>query len=262
MAAAALKLAQNLFGDLSKTRVVLIGVGEMVELAATYFAAQRPEALVVANRTLARGEEFAERFGAKAIALAELHARIAEFDIVITGTASTVPILGKGAIERALRTRRHRPMFIVDFAVPRDVEAEVAILRDVFLYTIDDLGKIVQEGAESRRASVAEAEAIVERHVELFREWQGARAAVPAIVELRRRADEYREAELAKAHTRLARGDDPAAVVEALAKGLANKFLHHPSQALSRAPDEEREALARAIEILYPEPEAPAPRES
>jgi glutamyl-tRNA reductase len=181
---------------------------------------------------------------------------------VVTGTASTVPILGKGAIERALKTRRHRPMFIVDFAVPRDVEAEVATLRDVFLYTIDDLGKIVQEGAESRRASVAEAEAIVERQVELFREWQGARAAVPAIVELRRRADEYREAELAKARARLARGDDPAAVVEALAKGLANKFLHHPSQALSRAADEEREALTRAIEILYPEPEAPAPHES
>jgi glutamyl-tRNA reductase len=262
MAAAALRLAQNLFGDLSKTRVVLVGVGEMVELAATYFAAQRPETLVVANRTLARGEEFAERFGAKAIALAELHARIAEFDIVITGTASTVPILGKGAIERALKARRHRPMFIVDFAVPRDVEAEVATLRDVFLYTIDDLGKIVQEGAESRRASVAEAEAIVERQVQLFREWRGARAAVPAIVELRRRADEYREAELAKARARLARGDDPASVVEALAKGLANKFLHHPSQALSRAADAEREALARAIEILYPQPEAREPHES
>jgi glutamyl-tRNA reductase len=262
MAAAALKLAQNLFGDLSKTRVVLVGVGEMVELAATYFAAQRPEALVVANRTLARGEEFAERFGAKAIALAELHARIAEFDIVITGTASTLPILGKGTVERALKARRRRPMFIVDFAVPRDVEAEVATLRDVFLYTIDDLGKIVQEGAENRRASVAEAEAIVDRQVLLFREWQLARAAVPAIVELRRRADEYREAELAKARTRLARGDDPAAVIEALAKGLANKFLHHPSQALSRAADHEREALARAIEILYPEPEAREPHES
>jgi glutamyl-tRNA reductase len=262
MAAAALKLAQNLFGDLSKTRIVLVGVGEMVELAATYFAAQRPEALVVANRTLGRGEEFAERFGAKAIALAELHARIAEFDIVITGTASTLPIIGKGTIERALKARRRRPMFIVDFAVPRDVEAEVAALRDVFLYTIDDLGKIVQEGAESRRASVAEAEAIVERQVLLFREWQGARAAVPAIVELRRRADEYREAELAKARSRLARGDDPVAVIEALAKGLANKFLHHPSQALSRAADGEREALARAIEILYPEPEAREPHES
>src|ERR1043165_6287022 len=128
MAAAALKLAQNIFGDLSRTRMLLVGVGEMVELAATYFVAQRPASLTVANRTLARGEEFAERFGAKAMRLADLPANLAEFDIVITGTASSLPILGLGLIERALKQRKHRPMFIVDFAVPRDVEAEVAQL--------------------------------------------------------------------------------------------------------------------------------------
>ena len=253
MAAASLKLAQNLFGDLSRTRMLLIGAGEMVELAATYFVAQRPQSVVVANRTLARGEAFAERFDAQAIALAELPARIAEFDIVITGTASSLPILGLGLIERALKARKRRPMFIVDFAVPRDVEPEVAGLGDVFLYTIDDLGSIVQEGAESRRAAAAQAEAIVIREVATFRAWQDARAAVPAIVELRRRADQYREAELVRARARLARGDEPGAVIEALAKGIANKFLHHPSQALSRAGAGERENLMRAIEALYPE---------
>ncbi len=253
MASAALKLAQNLFGDLSRTRMLLIGVGEMVELAATYFVAQRPASLVVANRTLSRGEEFAERFGANAMRLADLPARIAEFDVVITGTASSLPILGLGLIERALKARRRRPMFIVDFAVPRDVEPEVSQLEDVFLYTIDDLGKIVEEGAETRRAAAAEAEGIVAREVEVFRAWQESRAAVPAIVELRRRADQYREAELARAKQRLARGDDPAQVLESLAKGLANKFLHHPSQALSRAPESERESLMRAIETLYPQ---------
>ena len=262
MAATSLKLAQNIFGDLSRTRVLLIGVGEMVELAATYFAAQQPQAVVVANRTLARGEAFAERFSATAIALADLPARIAEFDVVVTGTASTLPILGKGLIERALKARKRRPMFIVDFAVPRDVEAEVATLEDVFLYTIDDLGAIVQENAESRRGAVAEAEALIERQVAVFREWQEGRAAVPAIVELRRRADSYREAELAKARGRLARGEDPGAVLEALAKGLANKFLHHPSQALARADAVDREALARAIDVLYPDIEPPeTPRE-
>jgi glutamyl-tRNA reductase len=253
MAAAATKLAQNLFGDLSRTRVCLVGVGEMVELAATYFVAQRPQSVVVANRTLARGEEFAARFAAQAIGLAELPARIAEFDIIVTGTASTLPILGKGLIERALKARRRRPMFIVDFAVPRDVEAEVATLEDVFLYTLDDLGNIVQQGAESRRGAVADAEAIVERQVAEFRESQGARAAAPAIIELRKRAEQYRESELAKARARLARGEDPGAVLEALAQGLANKFLHHPSQALARAGDGERETLTRAIETLYPE---------
>ena len=253
MAAAATKLAQNLFGDLSRTHVCLIGVGEMVELAATYFVAQRPQSVVVANRTLARGEDFARRFGARAIALDDLPARLAEFDIVVTGTASELPILGKAAIERALKARRRRPMFIVDFAVPRDVAAEVATLEDVFLYTIDDLGNIVQEGVEGRRAAVADAEAIIERQLAEFRETLDARAAAPAIVELRRRAEQYRETELAKARARLARGDEPGAVLEALAKGLANKFLHHPSQALSRAAEGEREALTRAIEILYPE---------
>ena len=254
MAAAATKLAQNVFGDLSRTHVCLIGVGEMVELAATYFVAQRPAAVAVANRTLARGEAFAQRFDAEAIALADLPARIAEFDIVITGTASSLPILGKGLIERALKARRRRPMFIMDFAVPRDVEPEVDSLEDVFLYTIDDLGSIVQEGAESRRAAAADAEGIVAKQVEVFRSWQGARAAVPAIVELRKRADLYRETELARARARLARGDNPAEVLESLAKGIANKFLHHPSQALSRAGEGERETLMRAIETLFPEP--------
>jgi glutamyl-tRNA reductase len=262
MAAAALKLAQNLFGDLSRSNMLLIGVGEMVELAATYFAGAQPRSIVVANRTLARGEAFAERFSAKAISLAELPERIAEFDIVITGTASTLPILGKGLIERAIRARRRRPMFIVDFAVPRDVEPEVASLPDVFLYTVDELGKIVQEGVQSRRAATLEAEAIVAKQVEAFRAWQGSRSAVPAIVELRRKADRYREAELAKAKSRIAKGEDPAVVLEAFAKGLTNKFLHHPTQALSRADEEERAALERAIGKLYPEvDEREAPRE-
>jgi glutamyl-tRNA reductase len=259
MSAAALKLAQNLFGEISGTRLLLIGVGEMVELAATYFVAQHPKAVVVANRTLARGEEFAERFGGQAIALSELPTRLAEFDIVLTGTASTLPILGKGMFERALKTRRHRPMFVVDFAVPRDVEAEVSSLEDVFLYTVDDLGTITQENAESRRAAAAQAEAMVAKQVGTFRAWLESRGAVPAIVQLRRRADQYREAELARARARLAKGDDPAAVIEALAKGLANKFLHHPSQALSRAGDREREELLRALDAFYPEIDAADP---
>ena len=262
MASAALKLAQAVYGDLSRTRMLMVGVGEMVELAATYFTAQRPLSMVVANRTLARGEEFAERFGGVAIALADIPARLAEFDIVVTGTASPAPIIQREMVEAALRARRRRPMFIVDFAVPRDVAPEVSSLADVFLYTVDDLGGIVQDGVEKRRAAVSEAEAIVEAQVEAFRELQSARAAAPVIVELRRRADQYRESELAKARQRLAKGDDPAQVLESLARGLANKFLHHPSQALSRAPESEREALARAIETLYPEVEERDPTRS
>ena len=144
-------------------------------------------------------------------------------------------------------------------AVPRDVEAEARELDDVFLYTVDDLGSIVQGNAESRRAAADDAERIVAKQVAAWREQLSVRAAAPVIVELRRRADQYREAELARARARLAKGESPEAVIEALAKGLANKFLHHPSQALSRAPEAEREQLTRAIEILYPEIEPAGP---
>jgi glutamyl-tRNA reductase len=253
MSAAALKLAQNLFGDISRTKMLLIGVGEMVELAATYFVAQGPQSVVVANRTLARGEAFAERFNGTAIALEQLPERLHEFDVVITGTASTLPILSKGAFERALKSRRRRPMFVVDFAVPRDVEPDASDLEDLFLYTIDDLGTIVQEGVGQRQAAVTEAEAIVDRQVEAFKAWLAARGAVPTIVQLRARADEYRAAELAKAKIRLARGEDPAKVLEGLANGLVNKILHHPTQALNRAAESERESLVRAVEILFPD---------
>ncbi len=253
MSAAALKLAQNLFGDISRTRMLLIGVGEMVELAATYFVAQGPQGVVVANRTLARGEAFAERFNGTAISLEQLPERLHEFDVVITGTASTLPILSKGAFERALKARKYRPMFVVDFAVPRDVEPDAAELEDLFLYTIDDLGTIVQEGAGQRQAAVAEAETIVERQVDAFQAWLKARGAVPAIVQLRAKADEYRAAELAKAKARLAKGEDPARVLEGLAAGLVNKILHHPTQALNRAAEGERDALVRAVETLFPD---------
>ncbi len=262
MSSAALKLAQNLFGDISRTRMLMIGVGEMVELAATYFVAQNPQQVVVANRTLSRGEAFAERFGGTAIAIEQLESRLAEFDIVITGTASTLPILTRAAFERALKARRFRPMFVVDFAVPRDVEPEAAELEDLFLYTIDDLGTIVQEGAGQRQAAVVEAENIVARSVEAFRAWQASRGAVPAIVQLRAKADEYRTAELAKAKQRLAKGDDPEKILEALASGLVNKILHHPTQALNRAGEGERDSLVRAVEILFPDNAGPNGRDS
>ena len=144
-------------------------------------------------------------------------------------------------------------MFVVDFAVPRDVEPDAAELEDLFLYTIDDLGTIVQEGAGQRQAAVTEAEAIIDRQVEAFMAWLKSRGAVPAIVQLRAKADEYRTSELAKAKSRLARGEDPARVLEGLAAGLVNKILHHPTQALNRAAEGERDSLLRAVEILFPD---------
>ncbi|HET6829191.1 MAG TPA: glutamyl-tRNA reductase, partial [Ramlibacter sp.] len=162
MAAASVRLAAQLFEDLREIRVLFVGAGEMIELVATHFAARAPRAMAVANRTLERGEKLAGRFGAEAIRLADLPTRLVEFDAVISCTASSLPIIGLGAVERALKARKHRPIFMIDLAVPRDIEPEVARLDDIYLYTIDDLSSLVQTAGEKRRAAVEQAEAIIE----------------------------------------------------------------------------------------------------
>ncbi|MBL8520570.1 MAG: glutamyl-tRNA reductase [Betaproteobacteria bacterium] len=253
MAAAALRLAQQVFGDLSATRLLLVGAGEMIELVATHFVARRPMGIAVANRTLDRGEALARSFHGQAMTLQQLPERLHEFDVVISCTASTLPLIGKGMVESALKQRRHKPMFMVDLAVPRDIEAEVADLDDVFLYTLDGLGRIIAQNTEKRVQAAAEGEAIVDARAQDFMRWLEGRAGVPAIQQLRAKADGYRAAELERARRRLAKGEDPAQVLEALAQGLTNKFLHHPMAALNRAEGHERDALATAIERLYPD---------
>ena len=252
MAAASLKLAQQLFGDLRDTKLLLIGVGEMIELAATHFAAQSPKSIVVANRTIDRGRELAKRFNASAITLQQLPECIHEFDAIITSTASMLPIIGKGMIESALRQRRHKPIFMVDLAVPRDIETEVGELDDVFLYTLDMLGKIIQQNSEKREAAVAEADRIIDIRTGEFMAWLAGRASVPVIQQLRGKADQYRVAELDRARRMLAKGEDPAHVIEQLSHGLTNKFLHHPLAALNRTQGTERELLSSALEKLFP----------
>lgn len=251
MAAAAVRLAQRIFDKVSNQRVLFIGAGEMIELCATHFAAQEPRELVIANRTVERGAKLAERFRGHAMALAELPARMHEFDIVVSCTASTLPIIGLGAVERAVKARRRRPIFMVDLAVPRDIEPEVAELQDVFLYTVDDLGAIVREGNASRQAAVAQAEAIIETRVQHFMQWLDARSAVPVIRHMHMQADALRRAELERAQKMLARGDDPSAVLEALSQSLTNKLIHGPTHALNRASSEDRTALVELLGGVY-----------
>jgi glutamyl-tRNA reductase len=209
----------------------------------------------VANRTLDRARELAGRFHGQAITLAELPEHIAAFDIVITSTASQLPILGKGLMERVIKARKHRPVFVVDLAVPRDVEAEVADLDDVFLYTVDDLAKIVNEGRELRSRAVSEAEAIIASRVDEFSAWLAGRAVVPTIRLIREYAEEYRSIELLRAQRALARGEDAGKVLESLSRALLNKFLHHPTAALNHAAPEERQELARLLDRLYRTPD-------
>ncbi len=250
MAAAAVRTAERIFGALTDSQILFVGAGEMIELTATHFAARHPKSIVVANRTIERAQTLASKMHGHAMRLAELPESIAKFDIVVSCTASSLPIIGLGMVERAIRSRRHRPMFIVDLAVPRDVEPEVARLDDVYVYTVDDLGRIVASGTETRQAAVAQAEAIIETRVRDFEAWLKTRAAVPVIQGLRERADALRAKELERAKKLLARGEPPEAVIEQLSQALTNKFLHAPVAALHQAGNEDDDERARVVALL------------
>ena len=251
MAAAAVKLAARIFPSLKDQNVLFIGAGEMVELCATHFAAQAPARMAVANRTVERAQRLAQRFGGEALALKALAECLHEFDIVVSSTASSLPILGKGLVERALRARRRRPVFMVDLAVPRDIEPEAGELDDVFLYTVDDLAQIVSENRDARRSAVEQAEVIIESQVGQFMRWMHARENVPLIRSLREHGELARRDELERALRSLRRGDDPAAVLEALSQGLTNKLLHAPTRALNETGPDERHELAATLARLY-----------
>ncbi len=251
MAAAAVRLAGNLFEDLSEMKVLFVGAGEMIELCATHFAAKNPKSIAIANRTLERGEKLASRFGGEVMRLADLPERLYEFDAVISCTASTLPIIGLGAVERALKKRKHRPMFMVDLAVPRDIEPEVKALGDVYLYTVDDLASVVQTAQASRQAAVAQAEAIVDAGVQSFMHWVDQRSSVPLIQQLNAQAEDWRAAELARARRAIAKGDNVDDVMESLARGLSQKMLHGAFAELHAGDAAARERASTAIQHFF-----------
>ena len=247
MAAASVHLAERIFERMSDQRVLFIGAGEMIELCAAHFAGTRPKQLTIANRTPARADALAERFGGDTLRLDLIADLLPKYDVVVSCTASRLPIVGLGMVERALKARRHRPMVMVDLAVPRDIEREVEALDDVFLYTVDDLAQVVASGKESRQSAVVEAESIIEDRVQGFLHWLEGREAVPVIRALRAEADRLRQQELARAAKRLARGEPPEKVLESLSHGLTNKLIHGPSRYLHEA---EGDTLAQAGELV------------
>ena len=251
MASAAVRLAEHIYPSIAEQSVLFVGAGEMIELTAAHFAAHHPRRMTFANRSLDRAEQLAARFLGRTITLNDLPAQLAVHDIVVACTASPLPLVGKGLVESALRARKHRPMLMFDLAVPRDIEGEVGMLDDVFLYTVDDLGKIAREGLDSRKNAVTQAEVIIENQVIDFMHWLDNRELVPTIRALRDAAERSRRHELERALRRLAKGDDPQLVVEQLSRGLTNKLLHAPTHALSHAGAEEREAVADLVTRLY-----------
>lgn len=251
MAAAAVHLTERIFERVADQHVLFIGAGEMIELCAAHFAGAGPRSITIANRTEARGQTLAARFGAQTMRLDLVGEMLSRFDVVVSCTAAPLPIVGLGMVERAVKARRHRPMVMVDLAVPRDIEPEVSGLDDVFLYTVDDLAQVVDAGLESRQQAVLEAEQIIDSRVDGFLHWMHARDAVPTIRALRQHAEALRQAELERAMRLLARGDDPRQVLESLSHGLANKLMHGPTRYLNQVDGEEQSEAGLLVQRLF-----------
>ncbi|MGC8730855.1 MAG: glutamyl-tRNA reductase [Halothiobacillaceae bacterium] len=235
VAFAAVSLARQIFGDFGSKTALLIGAGETIELAARHLHGNGIGRMIVANRTFERAHALAEPFGGFAIALHELSDHLHEADIVITATASQLPILGKGAVESALKRRKRRPMFMVDIAVPRDIEPEVGDLEDVYLYTVDDLEQVIDENRRSRQEAAQQAEEIIDAQVGHFLDWLRMQGGADIIRDLRAGAEQARDEVLERALGQLARGQPAEEVLRHLAHALTNKLMHAPTVALREA---------------------------
>lgn len=250
VAFAAVSLARQIFSDLSQQTAMLIGAGETIELAARHLHQHGIGRIIVANRTLDRAHTLANQFDGYAISLTEISTHLSEADIIISSTASPLPILGKGAVESALQRRRHQPMFMVDIAVPRDIEAEVGNLDDVYLYTVDDLDEVIQENMRSRQEAALQAQEIIEQHTEEFMGWLRSQDAVSIIQNYRGQAEGIRDEVLERALRQLNCGKDPEEVLRYLAHTLTNKILHTPSTQIRQAGYQGQLSLLKAADTL------------
>jgi glutamyl-tRNA reductase len=251
VAFAAVRLAQRIFDDLGRQTAILIGAGETIELTARHLAENRIGELIIANRTYDKAHALAQQFNGFAISLAELPKHLARADIVVSSTASPLPILGKGSVESAIKTRKHKPMFMVDLAVPRDIEPEVQQLRDVYLYTVDDLRHTVEENLRSRQEAAKQAEEIIDTEVDHFLAWLRAQGATATIRDFRGQAEYIRDEALAKARQALRAGRSPEESLDLLANLLTNKLIHIPSTQIKQAGAHERHDLIAAARELF-----------
>lgn len=251
VAFAAVQLSKQIFGDLGGKTALLLGAGETAELALRHLRGQGVKKLIVVNRTLSNAEALAQEFKAQAVPLNQLHDVLHLADVLIASTGSPLPVFGKGAVESAIKKRRRQPMLMVDIAVPRDIEPEVGELDDVFLYTVDDLEHIVDEGRRSRRQAADEAEEIIEHQTEEFMGWQRSLQAVDTVRAIRERAVEQQSLLLKKAQARLAAGDAPDQVLEQLARALTNKLIDSPSRVLRQAATRDDTDMLNAAHQLF-----------
>lgn len=251
VAFAAVSLAKQIFSDFSKHTALLIGAGETIELTARHLREHNIGRIIIANRTVEKAHALASEFGGYAIALGDIPNHLADADLVISSTASQLPILGKGAIERAIKQRKHRPMLMIDIAVPRDIEPEAGELEDVYLYAVDDLQEIIQEGLRSRQEAAKQAEEIIENQVAHFMGWLRSLDAVATIRSFRDHAEQLRDQEVARAKRLLARGVSPEEVLAQMARALTNKLIHAPSAHMRQAGFEGRSDVLEVARELF-----------
>jgi glutamyl-tRNA reductase len=241
----AVRLAEQVFTDLEQACVLLIGAGDTIELAARHLAERHARRLIVANRTLETAQDLAGRYGGYAVALADLPQHLAEADIVISSTAARQPVVTRAMVEQAMASRRRKPMFMVDIAVPRDIEESVAEVPDVYLYGIDDLRQVIDDNRRSRETAAREADAIIDLQVDRYMAWRRALTLKNPALDMRQHAEVYRDEVLGKARAMIAHGKSPDEALAFLANTLTNKLLHHPSARLREA------ALSGDLDLLH-----------
>ncbi len=251
IAFAAVSLAKQIFGNLNESTVLLVGAGETIELATRHLHSQGVRKIIIANRSVERAKKLADEFGGEAISLQHISEHLYRSDIVISSTASPLPIIGKGTVERALKKRKHQPIFMVDLAVPRDVEPEVNQLDDVYLYSVDDLQTVIEENMENRLQAAEQAHEIIDTQVSHFLEWQRSLGAVDVIAQIRQQTQAFSDEVLNKAKRQLATGQDVEEVLDYLAHTLTNKFLHQPSTKLRQASQDNRDDILAIAQDLF-----------
>ena len=251
IASTIISLTKKIFGDLYQTKIIFVGAGEMTELIAKYFNKHQPEKITIANRSIIRGKKLANKIGAETCLIGEIKDQLHEYDIVISATGSQLPVIGLGMIERAIKKRKHKPMLLIDLAVPRDIEPETSKLNDIFLYTLDKLAEIAQEGIDNRTDAVKDANIIIEKKVNNFYKKINKKKASPTIVTLRNQFEDNRQKEINKAKKQLANGKSIDEILETLSNNLSNKFLHHPTKALNDAAANETKEISELLKKIY-----------
>jgi glutamyl-tRNA reductase len=251
VAYAAVALTESIFSDLASLHILLIGAGRTIELVARHLFDKGVQQIVVANRTLDNALELAAKFEAHGVLLSEIPDRLFAADIVVSSTNSQLPLLGKGAVERALRQRKHKPLLLIDLAVPRDIEAEVAEVADAYLYSVDDISDVIEDGQKSRADAAAQAESIIERGVEEYLKQLRSLNAVATLRAFREKANTIRELEVQRAIKALQKGESADKVLESLARGITNKLTHSPSVQMKKASADGRDELLRLTRELY-----------